>query len=90
MSKESQKSDKQRFKLCVPSCPRLIMGGDTHSLCVACLGAEHAQSALKGVDCPHCERLSLRLLRSQRALFEEGALSSVPRRSGPSSTESEQ
>ncbi len=37
MSKESQKSDKQRFKLCVPSCPRLIMGGDTHSLCIACL-----------------------------------------------------
>ncbi len=41
-------SDKQRFRLCVPPCPRFIMGGDTHSLCFACLGVEHAQSALEG------------------------------------------
>ncbi|KAL0159961.1 hypothetical protein M9458_043686, partial [Cirrhinus mrigala] len=39
---------------------------------------EHAESAL---DCPHCERLSLRL--SRKALFTEGAFTSVPRgRSG--------
>ncbi len=38
----------QHYRLCVPSCPRSITGGDTHSLCVVCLGAKHAESALKG------------------------------------------
>ncbi len=71
------KSDKQRFRLCVPPCPRFITGGDTHSLCVACLGAEHARSDLEGADCPHCVRLSIRMIHSRRALFEEGALSPV-------------
>ncbi len=89
MPKAKSKSDKgcdkskQQFRLCVPPCPRYITGGDTHSLCVVCLGAKHTQSALEGADCPHCERLSLRTLRSRRALFEEGALASVPRGYGP-------
>ncbi len=34
-------SDRQRFRILVPSCPCFITGGDTHSLCVACLGEEH-------------------------------------------------
>ncbi len=87
--KQKNESDKQRFRLCVPPCLRFIMGGDTHSLCVACLGEEHARSALEGADCPHCVRLSMRTLRSRRALFEEGALSSVPRGLGPASAEAE-
>ncbi|KAL0201377.1 hypothetical protein M9458_004564, partial [Cirrhinus mrigala] len=61
---------------------RYIPSGDTHSLCVVCSGADH-------VDCPHCERLSLRVLRSRKALFKEGALTNVPRGSGPASTEVE-
>ncbi|KAL0201381.1 hypothetical protein M9458_004568, partial [Cirrhinus mrigala] len=40
-------------------------------------------------NCPHCERLSLRVLRSRKALFKEGAFTSVPRGSGPASTEVE-
>ncbi|MCI4377585.1 hypothetical protein PGIGA_G00205140 [Pangasianodon gigas] len=79
----------QRFRLCVPPCPRYITGRDTHSLCVACLGAEHAQSALEGAGCAHCECLPLRALRSRWALFEEGALTSVPRGAGPASAEAE-
>ena len=79
----------QRFRPCVPPCPRFITGGDTHSLCVACLGAEHVQSALEGAGCAHCERLPLRTLRSRWALFEEGALTSVPRGAGPASAEAE-
>ncbi len=47
---------------CVPPCPRFIMGGDTHSLCVACLVVEHARSALEGADCPYC--VSMRTPRS--------------------------
>ncbi len=29
---------RSRFRLCVPPCPRYITSGDTHKLCVACLG----------------------------------------------------
>ncbi|KAI2666795.1 Transposon Ty3-G Gag-Pol polyprotein [Labeo rohita] len=78
-----------RYKPCVPPCSRFIPSGDTHSLCVVCLGADHAESALEGADCPHCERLPLRALRSRKALFAEGAFTSVPRGSGPASAEAE-
>ncbi len=77
------------YRLCVPPCPRYITRGDTHSLCVVCLGVKHAKSALEGAGCPHCERLPLRTLRSQRVLFEEGAFTSVPRGAGPASAEAE-
>ncbi len=79
MATGKQVSDKQRFRLCASHCPRFITGGDTHSLCIACLGAEHAQSALEEADCPHCVRISMRSLRFRRALFEESALTSAPR-----------
>ncbi|KAI2649963.1 50S ribosomal protein L1 [Labeo rohita] len=71
-----------RFTLCVPPCKRYITSGDTHSMCVVCLGAEHTVSALEGADCPHCELLPLRTLRSRKALFEEGAFTSVPQGAG--------
>ncbi|KAL0175974.1 hypothetical protein M9458_028304, partial [Cirrhinus mrigala] len=58
-------------------------------MCVVCLGAEHAMSALEGADCPHWELLPLRVLRSRKALFEEGAFSSVPQGAGPASAEAE-
>ncbi|KAL0165643.1 hypothetical protein M9458_037487, partial [Cirrhinus mrigala] len=75
---------------CVPPCSRYISSGDTHALCVACLGAEHAASALEGGDCPHCDVLPMRLLHSRKALFSaEGAFTSVPRGSGPASAEAE-
>ncbi|KAI2657343.1 Transposon Ty3-G Gag-Pol polyprotein [Labeo rohita] len=93
MSKKTEKTknvSKPGFRACVPPCSRYISSGDTHALCVACLGAEHAASALEGGDCPHCDVLSMRLLRSQKALFSvEGAFTSVPHRSGPASAEAE-
>lgn len=55
----------EHFKLCVPPCPRYIKGGDTHKLCVHCLGVEHAQAALKG------EQLPLRKLCCCMALFDQ-------------------
>lgn len=70
-------TDKQRFKLCVPLCPLFIMGGDTHNLCIVCLGVEHSQSALE----------RMRMLHSRWALLEVGTLTSVPRGSGPDSAE---
>ncbi len=39
--------------------------------------------------CPRCVRMSMRSLRSRRALFEEGALTSAPRGSGPTLAEAE-
>ncbi|KAL0165880.1 hypothetical protein M9458_037724, partial [Cirrhinus mrigala] len=86
---KSKHVDKPCFRVCVPPCSRYITSGDTHALCVVCLGAEHAASALEGADCPHCERLPLRMLRSWKALFEEGAFTSVPHGSGPASAEAE-
>ncbi len=67
---------------CVFFSAALITGGDTHSFCVVCLRAEHAESALEGFSCPLCECLSLRMLYSRRALFEEGAFISVTRGAG--------
>ncbi len=91
MSKASCKTRKgesrSQYRLCVPPCPCYITSGDTHSLRVVCLGVKHAELALEGAGCPHCERLPLRTLHSRRALFEEGAFASVPRGAGPASAE---
>ncbi|KAI2659093.1 Transposon Ty3-G Gag-Pol polyprotein [Labeo rohita] len=92
MSKKSEKTkniDKPCFRACVPPCPRYITSGDTHALCVVCLGAEHAASAFEKADCPHCDLFPMRTLRSRKALFEEGAFTSAPRGSGPASAEAE-
>ncbi|KAL0149575.1 hypothetical protein M9458_055102 [Cirrhinus mrigala] len=77
------------YRQYVPPCKRYITSEDTHNMCVVCLGAEHAASALEGADCPHCELLPLRTLRSWKALFEEGAFTSVPQGAGPTATEAE-
>ncbi len=62
------------------------MGGDTHVLCVACLGEKHARLALKRSIShrEHCDVLPLRTLRSRLAFFHnEGAQARVPQGSGP-------
>ncbi len=93
MSKATFKTNKSksrsRYRLWVPPCPRYITSGDTQRLCVVCLGVKHAEAALEGADCPHCERLPLRTLHCRRVLFEEGAFTSVPRGAGPTSAEAE-
>ncbi|KAI2658583.1 Transposon Ty3-G Gag-Pol polyprotein [Labeo rohita] len=92
MSKKSEKTkniDKPCFRACVPPCLHYITSGDTHALCVVCLGAEHAESAFEKADCTHCDLLPMRTLRSRKALFEEGAFTSAPRGSGPASAEAE-
>ncbi len=44
---------RSHYRLCVPPCKRkAFSAGDTHSLCVVCLRAEQAESALEGADCP--------------------------------------
>ncbi len=93
MSKASYKSKKgessSQYRQCVPPCPHFITSEDTHSLCVVCLGVKHAESALEGAGCPHCERLPLRTLLSRRALFEEGVFASGLHGAGPASAEAE-
>ncbi|KAI2654011.1 Aspartate--tRNA(Asp/Asn) ligase [Labeo rohita] len=50
MSKAKSKTDKSKllYKPYVPLCSCFIPRGDTHSLCVVCLGVDHAESALEG------------------------------------------
>ncbi len=87
MSKASYKSKKgessSQYRQCVPPCPRFITSGDTHSLCVVCLGVKHTESALEGAGFPHCERLPQRMLRSRRTLFQEGVFASAHHGTGP-------
>ncbi len=79
----------QVFRMCVHPCPRYLTGGDTHILCVACLGEENARSALESAGCEHCDVLPLRMLRSRLALFREGAQAHVPQGSGPATAEAQ-
>ncbi len=86
--KEGESSS--RFRSCVPPCGRYMVPGDAHDLCVVCLGAEHARSVLERADCVHCERLSMHLLCSRKALFDaEEAFTSVSRGAGPAAAEAE-
>ena len=80
----------ESFRKCADPCPRYLTPGDSHELCVLCLGKEHAQAALEGAVCANCERFALKTLRSRLALFssEEGS-PSVPRGSGPARAEAE-
>ncbi len=50
MFKTKHESEAQ-CKQCVPPCKRYLCAGDTHSLCVLCLGARHAEAALEEADC---------------------------------------
>ncbi len=89
MFKTKHESEAQ-YKQCVPPCKRYLCAGDTHSLCVLCLGVRHAEAALGGADCPLCESLPLRVLRSRKALFSgEGSFIVVPHGAGPASAEAE-
>ncbi len=55
-TKKTDMANKQQqtFRMCVCLCPRYLMGGDTHILCVACLGEEHAQSRALTVSPARC------------------------------------
>ncbi len=58
-AKHKGKKSKSHYKKCVSPCVRYLCTGDTHSLCVICLGARHAEAALEKADCPHCKSLPL-------------------------------
>ncbi len=80
----------QVFRMCVHPCLRNLTCGDTHVLCVACLGEEYARSALEGAEGVHCDVLPLRTLRSRLAFFHnEGAQARVPQGSGPAVAEAQ-
>ncbi|ROL55046.1 hypothetical protein DPX16_20307 [Anabarilius grahami] len=56
------------------TCRAPLHDSDGHSECLACLGKTHAEDALAGASCPHCECMSLGSLRSRVAFFTEGDL----------------
>ncbi|CAM4567192.1 unnamed protein product [Leuciscus chuanchicus] len=80
-------SQQRSYRKSVHPCPRYIPDGDSHNLCVSCLGAGHARSALEGVECEHCERLPLSTLRSRLALFNQSGQLCAPRGAGPAVAE---
>ncbi len=53
---------------------------DGHRECVSCLGKSHADAALAGSDCSHCESISLASLRTRIAFFSgsDPALRALP------------
>ncbi len=56
---------RSHYRLCVPPCKRKAFSAeDTHSLCVVCLRAEQAESALEGADCP-CKKKKKKTLRAR-------------------------
>ncbi len=58
-------------------CRSPLHADDGHAECVSCLGKSHADAALSGADCSHCESFSLASLRSRIAFFSES--DSAPR-----------
>ncbi len=61
------------------SCRGDLHADDGHSECVSCLGKAHADAALAGSDCSHCESISLASLRTaHRFLFRERSRPSRP------------
>ncbi len=62
-------STSKAFKKCVDPCPRYLTPDDTQNCCVFCLGEEHARDVLEGAICVHCERFSMKKLRSRLSLF---------------------
>ncbi|KAI2647320.1 hypothetical protein H4Q32_030850 [Labeo rohita] len=63
-------STSKTFKKCADPCPTYFTPDDTHDLCIMCLGEEHARNVLEGAVCVHCERLSMKTLRSRPAAAE--------------------
>ncbi len=62
-------STSKAFKKCVDPCPRYLTPDDTHDWCVFCLGEGHTRDVLEGAICLHCERFSMKKLRSHLSLF---------------------
>lgn len=48
---------------CPASCGSHISGKDPHPMCIACMGAKHAQASLADPQsCPHCTAMSEKIL----------------------------
>ncbi len=53
------------------TCRSPLHADETQAECVSCLGKSHADAALSGTDCFHCESFSLASLRTWIAFFSE-------------------
>ncbi len=53
------------------TCGNPLHADDTHTKCVSRLGKSHADAALSGAECSHCECFSLASLHSRLAFFSE-------------------
>ncbi len=66
------------------TCRSPLHADDSHAECVSCLVKSHADSALRGTDCSHCESFSLASLCARIAFFSES--DSVPHPPSPFSS----
>ncbi len=76
MRRLSRKSLKEQIGVLMPrrycgSCRSPLHADDGHSECISCLGKSHADAALVGSDCSHCESISLASLRTRIVFFSE-------------------
>ena len=61
------------------SCGVSLHVSDRHTLCAVCLGPEHTEAALTKGGCPHCDSMTMAVLRSRLALAtSEGEPASLP------------
>ncbi len=58
-------------------------------IALAVISCTDYSTALDGADCLYCERLPLRMLRSRKALFKEGAFTSVSHGAAPAFAKAE-
>lgn len=64
-----EKPSRKCFRKCVPLCPHFMTPD-------VCFGAEHVRLALKGAEWVHCDKFTVRKLRSCLAfLWDEGQVS---------------
>ncbi len=78
MSEDKHRREQAASQAVCTSLSHFFMGGDTHSLCVVCLRAKHAESALEGADSPHYESICHYVCFTFGGFSWEGAFTSIP------------
>ncbi|XP_056307255.1 uncharacterized protein LOC130219008 [Danio aesculapii] len=58
-----EKGKEASSRSCPSACGFMISGRDSHPMCIACMGAKHAQASLANTEsCVHCQAMPMRIL----------------------------
>lgn len=78
-------SEETGARSCAAGCKSLVAGRDSHSLCIGCLGLDHAQEALDGTSaCQHCLQFPRKYLVRRVKAASAASDSSDPHAAGDS------